>query len=453
VPAFTELRAQIYALIGTQGGVMTALELAEAVLALRGCALQQDEPRKRQASAVVRAAVEAEAHLEKPRFQAFEHQPVNLIAAHLSWAHYARQLGANADGCALADPLLSPARALEALRRVSVPQDVPAEADHPTLSSSRLLRLATSASMDAALSSRQEIYPRRMPCLQALKQSLNALIGLREIKHADVLERVRGRYPEAEQLPPQRQLLDRLLEEAGAPLVWDPHCDGGAYVSRKLDSGLSVSTANRIQRQRTDTHSDATGALLDAAEQLEQRLQHRLRQGGLLVLSIEPITAIAAERELLRRFGGAGVNALKPVNLDALLLTAMKAQAAALGADWSVVLRADSAATHSPDANRLLQLVQRCLPAVRSVLLESARPILLLHPGLLARFELMHLFGELETEVGRPGRTPSLWLLLPTPQPQVASIDGRTLPLILETSFAAIPRAWLENQHRAVHAP
>ena len=453
MPAFTELRAQIYTLIGIQGGVMTALELAEAVLALRGCALQEEGSRLRLASAVVRSALEAESQLEKPRFQGFEHHPFNLIATHLCWAHYARQLGANADGCALADPLLPPARALEALRRVPVPQDVPAEAGHPAMSSSRLLRLATSASMDAALSSRQEIYRRRMPYLQALKQSLNALIGLWEIKHADLLARVRGRYPEAEQLPPQRQLLDRLLEEAGAPLVWDPHRDGGTYVCRELDSGLSVSTANRIQRQRTDTYSDAARGLLVDAEQLEQRLQHKLRQGGLLVLSTEPVTATAAERELLRRFGGAGVNALKPVNLDALLLAAMKAQAAALGADWSVVLRADSAAAHSPDANRLLQLVQRCLPAVRSALLESARPILLLHPGLLARFELMHLFGELEAEVGRPGRTPSLWLLLPTPQPQVASIDGHILPLILETSFAAIPRAWVENQHRAVHAP
>jgi serine/threonine protein kinase len=450
MPPFTELRAQLHALIIAQGAVMTALELAEAALTLRGCALQQDELRLRLASAVVRAAVEAEAQLEKPRFEAFEHQPVNLIATHLGWAHYARQLGSKADGCALADPLLSPARALEALRQLPLPQDLPLDAGTSTLSSARLLRLATSASMDAALSSRQEIYRRRMPCLQALKQSLNSLIGIREIKHADLLARVRGRYPEAEPLPPQRQLLDRLLEEAGAPLVWNPECaGGGAYVTRELDSTLSVSTANRLQRQRTGSDPDAARGLVADAERLEQRLQHKLRQGGLLVLSIEPARASDAQCELLRRFGGAGQGTLTPLNLDALLLAAMKAQVAALGAEWGVVLRADNAAAQSVDAHRLQQLVQRCLPALRSALLDSTQPLLLLHPGLLARFELLHLIAELEAEVGRPGRTPALWLLLPTPQPQVASIDGQILPLVLEASFAAIPRAWLENQHRA----
>ena len=112
-------------------------------------------------------------------------------------------------------------------------------------------------------------------------------------------------------------------------------------------------------------------------------------------------------------------------------------------------LGADNAAAQSVDAHRLQQLVKRCLPALRSALLDSTQPILLLNPGLLARFELLHLIAELEAEVGRPGRTPALWLLLPTPQPQVASIDGQILPLVLEASFAAIPRAWLENQHRA----
>ena len=68
-----------------------------------------------EATAVLRAAVEAESHLDQPRFEAFDHQPFALIASASAWADYARQLGAAADACALADPLLPPPRVLETL--------------------------------------------------------------------------------------------------------------------------------------------------------------------------------------------------------------------------------------------------------------------------------------------------------------------------------------------------
>jgi hypothetical protein len=117
-PAFTELRQQLDTLLRSQGQVMSAAESAMALLALRGCAAQDDAERLRQASAVLRAAVEAEAHLDQPRFEAFDHQPCALIATASAWADYARQLGAAADACALADPLLPPPRVLETLEGV-----------------------------------------------------------------------------------------------------------------------------------------------------------------------------------------------------------------------------------------------------------------------------------------------------------------------------------------------
>lgn len=454
-PAFTELRAQVHALLQGHGEVMTSRELAEALLALRGCALSNDGERMRQASAILRAAVEAEAGLESPRFQAFAHTPDPLIATHPGWASYARQLGAKADGCAQADPLLTPQRTVEALRTVPLPEAEPGAPEPAPLPSARLLRLAASAAREAALSSRQEIYPRGMSRLQALKQSLNSLIGLPEIRVTELLGRVRGRYPEAEPLPSQRNLLDRLLEEAGAPLQWNPDLgQGGAYMTRALGSGLTLSPGSRLHRRTTGSPTDngaGSGELIDA-QALEQRLQHRLREGGLLVLSIEPLRAGAAQNELMSRFGGDGPGRLRRFDLDGWWLAALRAQAEALGADWSVVLRADAAPKDSVDANRLQQLAQRCLPALTEALLQSPEPLLLVNPGLLAGFSLLHLVGTLETEVGRPGRTPALWLLLPTPQPSVAAIDGATVPLIREANFAPLTRAWLENRHRSAPA-
>ena len=162
-PAFTELRQQLDTLLRSQGQVMSAIESAMALLALRGCAAQDDAERLRQASAVLRAAVEAESHLDQPRFEAFDHQPCALIATASAWADYARQLGAAADACALADPLLPPPRVLETLEGVPLPAALAADtAPAAATAPSRLLRLAASASRKAALSSRQEIYPRGM---------------------------------------------------------------------------------------------------------------------------------------------------------------------------------------------------------------------------------------------------------------------------------------------------
>jgi serine/threonine protein kinase len=454
-PAFTELRAQMQSLLQGHGEVMTHRELAEALLALRGSALGEDAARLGQASAVVRAAVEAEAALESPRFQAYPHAPAHLIATQSSWASYAQQLGAKADGCAQADPLLAPSRVLEALRSVPLPTAEPGMPEPLELAPGRLLRLASAASQEAAVSSRQELYRRGMPKLQALKQSLNGLVGLAQIRPSELVARVRGRYPEAEALPAQRTLLERLLEEADAPLKWDAEAlTGGAFVPRALGSGFTLSPGSRAHRppsRTTGEDESRAGQRLDA-QALEQRLQHRLREGGLLVLSIEPRDARMAQTELLRRFGGEGGDRLQVFDLDAWWLAALRQQAQALGADWKVVLRADAASASGVDANRLQQLAQRCLPALTEALLSSPRPLLLVNPGLLARFGLMHLFGTLETEVGRPGRTLALWVLLPSLQPSVACIDSATLPLIREADFAPLTRAWLENRHRSAPA-
>ena len=257
-PAFTELRQQLDTLLRSQGQVMSAIESAMALLALRGCAAQDDAERLRQASAVLRAAVEAESHLDQPRFEAFDHQPCALIATAPAWADYARQLGAAADACALADPLLPPSRVLETLEGVPSPAAFAADpAPTAGIAPSRLLRLAASASRKAALSSRQEIYPRGMAPLQALRQSLGALIGAPELRLRDLQDRVRGRYPEAAALP-GRPELDRLLEGASAPLTWDPSAAGGAgaYRLSTLSSAQTAGTTtaflaahHRVQRR------------------------------------------------------------------------------------------------------------------------------------------------------------------------------------------------------------
>lgn len=456
-PAFTELRQQLDALLRSQGQVMGAYESAMALLALRGCAVQDDDERLRQATAVLRAVVEAESHLDQPRFEAFDHQPCALIASASAWADYARQLGAAADACALADPLLPPPRVLETLEGVPLPPTLAVEAaSAAVLAPARLLRLAASASRKAALSSRQEIYPRGMVPLQALRQSLGALVGAPQLRVRDIQDRVRGRYPEATALP-ARPELDRLLEEAGAPLSWDPSAaeGAGAYRLSTLGGVQTAGTTTVFSRHSTELNARAVGDVDTAdAAAVEERLNRSLQQGGLLVLTVHPRIARRAESELLHRFGQAGARPgpLQRVNFDALLLATLREQAVAACVDWNVVLEADAADRDGRHWINLQRLVQRTLPMLRAALMQGTAPILLVSAGLLARYNLMTLVTEAEQSAGRPGHTPSVWLLLPTAHQGLPVIDGVAVPIVnnmQNTRTLALAQAWVENKHRA----
>ncbi|SMG34832.1 BREX system serine/threonine kinase PglW [Paraburkholderia susongensis] len=461
--AFTELRTQLDALLTSQGQVMTAHEVAFALLALRGCAIQEDAERLRLACAVTRAALEAESHLDKPRFEIFEHSPVALVATSQPWADYARHLGTVADTCALADPLMPPGRVLEALEAVSppTPYGIDLDADDamaiPPIASARLLRLATMASRQAALSSRQEIYPRGMSALMALKQSMGALIGAVELKIRELQDRVHGRYPEADPLP-KRPDLDRLLEEAGAPLQWDQSCDhgAGAYRRQSLGTHATVGPTTRFVDYSTADNSASPRMAVAVADAraIEDRLQHSLKQGGLLVLTTEPRIAQRAEAKLLQRFGTSELRpqGLERLSVDALLLRELRAQAAELGVDWSVVLRADGAEPGSRDWRNLLGLVKRTVPALMKALLDSPAPLLVVNAGLLARYDLMSVVSDLEATAGRPGRTPAVWLLLPCHEPGVAFIDATPVPLVSASAVTALTQPWVDDVHRAAVA-
>ena len=465
IPALTEVRLQLDKLVLTQGQVMTAHEAALALLALRGCALQDDVERLQLANAVLRAVLEAEAHLENPRFQLYDHPPSPLIATSSAWADYARQLGSVADTCALVDPLLPPSRVIEALVAVQPAGSLMGssqahEAGEAPMLGTRLLRLATSASRTAALSSRQEIYRRGMPALQALRQSLGALVGVPTLRIRELQDRVRGRYPEATELP-GRPALDRLLEEAGAPLQWSPAAtDGqGAYLCPALNNHATAGTTTVFSRQSTfpgghtagTPAGEASEAALADAQAAEIRLQRALESGGLLVLTVEPRQARHAEAELLRRFGPGSPTtlALQRMSFDALLLKALRTEADRARVDWSMVLRADAAEPGSRDWANLQRLVQRTLVRLKPLLLDNPAPALLTNVGLLARYDLMALVTEMEASAGRPGRTPAVWLLLPSHKQGLPVIDGVPVPLVNSTQAFGLPPAWIENKHRA----
>ncbi|HEX7316678.1 MAG TPA: BREX system serine/threonine kinase PglW [Pyrinomonadaceae bacterium] len=438
----TALRETLAELLEANGGAMTVDELCTAVLAARGSG--EEEPARSQlASVVVRAALEAERGSAEPRFAERRAGRSVLVTTDPSLADYAERLGRIADELAALDPMPTPARALEALREAA-----PIEGAQ-TLTDARLFRLAVAASEGAAVSSRMEIYPRGMAAVRALKLAHGALFGARELTVEDARGRVAGRYPDAEPLP-DRPALDQLFNEVGLDLVWDAAAaDGrGAYRYRPGKTGSELSGSTSHYRRPTELTPAVVAEVSPAvaeARVFENKIRRAHDEGAFLALVTSPQRLEYAERELLQRFE------LERVNFDEVFIRVMREQARALGADWNVVLRADASRPDGADWRRLQILVGKSLPFVEEELSRSEKTLLLMYPGLLARYDRLDLLERLRDKVGRAGSTlHGLWVLLPGDgQSALPVLNGKSVPVISAGQWARIPDAWIENRHRS----
>jgi len=446
----TALWQEIATLIEKSGGVMTADELAVAVLTARGSAA--DEPqRSRWVAAVACAAVDTEMTREGARYSLHRgaHHLFIVAMPGLSDAHtatpavrarYAEGLGRRADEIAATDPLLTPSRALEELQSVTSP------AGDPPISTERIVRLATAASQAAALSSRLELYPRAMDAGRALKLGVGSLLGPKDLTVEDIRQRIASRYPYAEPVP-DLPVLDDLLREAGVELVWDSAgADGrGCYHPRYLLPGSS-STATTLPRHSTAPQpGPPISPDVEAARALEERLSTAVTERRFLVLTVAQQHLLRAEGEIMRRFP------VTRLSLEASLLREMKATAATAGARWEVVLQADAAAPESPDWRRLQTLVRRAMPAVEQALLAADGPVLLVYPGLLARFDQVPFLERLRDACAQRHDAPGFVVLIAADeQRHMPVLDGKPIPVILATEWARIPEAWLGNIHRSL---
>jgi serine/threonine protein kinase len=435
-PPLTEVRREVAEFLDAQGGIATIGELTQFVLSARGSEAEDPHLRLRRAGAVLRAALEAERAADEPRWLESRAHDLFLVAltgdgkaADLLF-QFAWQLGEAAKKIADADPLPSPARALELLRLV---RPCPTE-----LSDNRLLKLASSAAA-VSLSPRLELYPAGMSALRALKLAQTGLAGLDRLSVEDVQRRVRDRYPDAEALP-SRPILDELLRESGLALTWNTAEQ--VYRAPRMEIVDPSSTIHRAVTQYSSSRPlppaiDLPKEIQDARD-LERRLQASLENPSYLVLFTAPRYLRRAADELQRRF------ALDVVNLEAELIQTMQAQATALGAQWPVVRTADAQGKESQDWLRLKLLVERSLPVIETKLRNRARPVLLLYPGLLARYEQMSVLARFADSTAQH----SLWVLVGSDQNH--TLDGASVPARGGNQVAELTKAWVENRHRSL---
>ena len=434
--ALNKLRTDIYGLIESAGGVLSAEELAEAILIKRGSV--QDEPlRTKHAIAVARGCVEVERTMGEPRYFVRREKGRVLIATSQDLATYASKLGDEADKLAGEDPLVPPARVISRLRNIKVPIGV------DSLPDSRIVRLAAAVSKTAAVSSRHELYPRQMDATRALKLSQGALYGVPFLTVDQIKARVSSRYPEAAPLP-DRPMLDSLLHSAGFDFSWDADLrPGGCYVSRLRDSLTFTSASESYSRWPT---SESLPPKLDAspesaeARQFEERLQRGIQEGTFLALLVGSKYYLRVAKELERQFE------VEIFDFEGVFLDALREVASAANVDWELILKTD-ARPNEGDWDKLMLLVRRVMPLIEQRIESSEKTILIIYAGLLARYEQMGFLQKLRDSVGRKDGVPGAWILIPGDS--AALMDGKAVPLISTGQQTKVPATWIRNLHRS----
>jgi len=433
----TKLRSDIADILRTAGGAMTVMELAEAILVARGSV--QDEPRRTAlATAVARACAEVERTMAEPRFLVRRDHGRVLVALSQELAVYAARLADEADVLADEDPLVPPTRVVQRLREIPLP------AEAIVLTDARLVRLAAAASKHAAVSSRQELYPRGMDAARAIKLSQGALYGVPFLTVQQIRDRVCGRYPEAAALP-DRPTLDELLRSAGFDFNWDASGrGGGCYVSRLRDNVAITSGSESFSRLSTSTGQLPVGEMtpeIADARQFEERLERGIKEGSFLALIVNPKCYERAAEELSERFP------VELVDFEGLFVDALRDVAGKAGAKWEAIVNADAIPGSEP-WKKFMVLVKRSMPIIEQRLATAKKTMLLTYPGLLARYDQMPLLERLREKVGRRDGIPGVWMLIPGDNQ--AMLDGKAIPIISPGQRARIPEKWIRNEHRAL---
>ena len=112
------------------------------------------------------------------------------------------------------------------------------------------------------------------------------------------------------------------------------------------------------------------------------------KNGG--VLTADELTAT-----MLTARGSVAPDADRPRLAAALAAAAVETEMARAGARWDIVLQADAAPPDSRDWRNLQILVRRAMTAVEQLLFAADRPVLLVYPGLLARYDQISLLETL----------------------------------------------------------
>lgn len=438
-PAITEIRDWLADTLGQFNGVATSAQLVDRLAAQRSD--DSDEDIARHAAAALRAALAVEADRTETRWVTRRVGATTVVCATSpdddalgpALADYATALAERTDALVLEQAVVSRSELVDALH------DVPAPPGARPLPDAHLAEIVATASTHAAVTNRLELYRIGLPATEALAEARRALAGLRHATPEELQRKVAARFPHAEPLP-GRPALDELLAGVGLGLEWN--ASASRYELPAPPTANPTATGS-VSRYGTRTEVPLAPVEIDAAADFEHRLAKSTNRGGLLVLTVDRANLERAATELRR-------HDVTVVDLDDWLLDAINRRTASGKPSWQVVVDADAAGPGTPAWGNLQRLLDATLAELTDRLAATAGTVLLVHLGLLARYDRLTVVATWRDRL-HAGADPlrGLWLLTATTAgTDVPFVDDRPVPVITANEHARIPQEWLRNAHR-----
>ena len=389
--------------------------------------------------------------MAQPRFQIRRVAGKIVVACSQELAAYAEKLGQVADELAAPTHCRRRCGSSRNSTRCSQPQQP--HGCQP-FSNERLLKLAAAMSKTAAVSSRQELYPRGMAAERALRLGIGALQRLgsgrwRGRLHASSRS---GSGSRAAIPKPSRCRIARnstsFCDKVGLDVRWDPETT--TYHRREasilVTSGSSIPEASTRRRPRTRQVEDhardgRSPAVRGAAA---ARLRRRRVPGA--HRAAQPDAAVRGRTAAAVRWSGSRSTTCSS--------TPCARRPKELEVDWSIIEQADGADPSSQDWYNLMHLVGRVAPKITADLCTAKEHLLLVHPGLIARYDQMSILETLRDKVGHDVPCPGLWVLVATDgQNDMPMLDHAEIPLITPGQRAKVSEGWIDNVHRGRAKP
>ncbi|MEV0686628.1 BREX system serine/threonine kinase PglW [Nocardia sp. NPDC050378] len=479
-PAVHALRQQVLELLASFGRVAAATELADALIARRGTRLHDRAQRRALGLAAVRVVAEVEqlAPDEAAIYVAQKRDPggdpVVVLAleandeldtpAGPALAHFALRLGKAADALAAQETLPTAATVLDRLGAIDLPEGTFA------LDERRLVQVAVSASRNAAVTPRLEIYPRDLPLVRAVRLTQAGLVTLIPgmplaqqpgLLPSTVFARILARFPELSIAGSDGELptphLTKALHDAGFGLVVATHPTSRVqrYLPEHADQTSSYTA--HAPRWTTSVNSHALGRYSDDPNLAKAARAEELLVGASLRDGFRVITAPImrnddrnrpnAAAELRERFSA------RPMSATALFLATMHDLVTPdKKPTWETILRADVAPAGSRPALKFSEYTRTAWSRIEAEIADNIAgngPLLLTDTLVFARYDAMGVLGRL-AEQARRGRG-GLWLLCPQPDPaRPPHLGAVTVPYQSALNeWIQLPTSWINNLHRA----
>lgn len=356
---------------------------------------------------------------------------VGASQAHLDAA---RDLGGIASGLARRDPLPSSDEVRQAVAQQAARTPLAA------LAADRLLAVAAEASSDAALSARLEIYPRDMAPERALRLSAGALAA--EVTPEDVKRIVGARYRDAGPIP-DRPPLDVLMDEVG--YAFD--ASRGRYARKGISASPDATLALSTRRQTVHAQRAHVDPSVVDAELFDQGIRDAVQGKAFRVLDVDQPWAEPAAVELAHRLK------VTVRSLDSEILSAAEAVMREKKVTKVAVLAADRAGPTGRNWRNVVGLMKAAADRVAEAILAQPDPVVLTHPGILARYGLEGFLKTL-VDAADADRAPPIFLLNPAWQqqggpPPIDDVDRMLqIPAGRASRRVSVPAAWIQNKDR-----